>query len=174
MTRLSKVLILLNLVLTGAVVAGPQGDGVSGVPAAANGRGAESPDAPQNRSFAIRPFEAYAEIGERPLFTADRRRKEGPASAPERPAETELRLSLVGVILGQGTRTALLQNGEPSLLRVSEGQQIQGWILETVHANGIVLRREGSRKVLKLDWKPPGGAVEKSGQSVIFKSTERQ
>jgi hypothetical protein len=58
--------------------------------------------------------------------------------------------TLVGVVLTAKERHALLEHGQPPHLdRVAEGQEVDGWTLEAVQLDRVVLRRGDNRVEVK-------------------------
>lgn len=111
------------------------------------------------------PKAAFAEIAERPLFESTRRpfiAKPAPASLPPAPvvaapppapppAPTSLRGThmLVGVVVIKDSRIALLKPvAAPDVLRVAEGDTVQGWTVRRIVDDRILLQAGGSEDVL--------------------------
>jgi type II secretory pathway component PulC len=90
------------------------------------------------------PRDTYAEVSERPLFFRSRRPLPPELeSTAETPAETSrAAFVLSGVILTGTRRLALLQaQSSPKIARVEEGQEYEGWTIEAIHPNRVVMRR---------------------------------
>ncbi len=96
--------------------------------------GALAPDADKD--------DLIAEILERPLFTPGRNPPE-PAAAPQveekpkGPAEFEGRLA--GVVLRPGGSEALFARDGEKPIAVTEGQEIDGWTVDTIEADHVVI-----------------------------------
>jgi hypothetical protein len=94
--------------------------------------------------FVMPPRDTYAEVSERPLFFRSRRPLPPELeSTAETPAETSrAAFVLSGVILTGTRRLALLQTQSSSkIARVEEGQEYEGWTIEAIHPNRVVMRR---------------------------------
>lgn len=124
-----------------------------------NGDGVEDvasipPEMPESRSaeqeveaqsdFVMPPQDTYAEVSERPLFLRSRRplppdlevRNETPTGT------ATAAFILSGVVLTGTQRMALIQTqSSPKIVRVEEGQEYEGWIVEAIHPNRVVMRR---------------------------------
>lgn len=106
----------------------------------------------------LQPFDPlglphYAEIVERPVFIEARRPEEDDsAAAPTPPAEPDQPLDLIGVLLIPGRAAALLRPTEPNakVLRVAQGEMVEGWQLQSVNADRVVLRKDGEVRELVL------------------------
>jgi len=114
-----------------AEVAQPQTDAVRDVPVPA---GALAPDTDKD--------DLIAEILERPLFSPGRSPPE-PAAAPQPeqkqkgPAEFQGRLA--GVVLRPGGSEALFARDGEKPISVTEGQEIEGWTVDTIEADHVVI-----------------------------------
>lgn len=103
-------------------------------------------------SYSAPPITAFADILERPLFTAGR---EPPTPAqPQAVTATPapLRLQVEGVAITPETRIAVVRDlGNGDLLRLPEGGTFQGWILENVNPAGVRFKRNGETQEFVLD-----------------------
>jgi hypothetical protein len=93
------------------------------------------------------PRTVYAAIAEHPLFDPARSPYVAP-KAPEPPAAPTLsplrEYSLLGIVIGKGTRIALLKppaSGKP--LTATEGQAVDGWILRRITPRLLRFERGG-------------------------------
>ncbi|MCP5159597.1 MAG: hypothetical protein H6975_09320 [Gammaproteobacteria bacterium] len=85
-----------------------------------------------------------------------------PAAAP--PPEPDQPLDLIGVLLIPGAAAALLRPTElkikdptktnAKVLRVAQGEKVDGWELQSVNADKVVLRKNGEIRELLL-LRPP-------------------
>ena len=101
-------------------------------------------EAETRSGFVMPPEGTYAEVSERPLFLRFRRPLPPElATKEETPAETTpAAFILSGVILTGTKRMAFLQpQNSPKIARVEEGQQYEGWTVEAIHPNRVVMRR---------------------------------
>jgi hypothetical protein len=98
--------------------------------------------------FTLPPLSDYADVLRRPLFVEARRAPLHVAAAAEAPP---LGLSLVAVVITSGERHALVQRGNPPHLdRIGEGQQIDGWTVESIQLDRVVVSRGDRRVELKV------------------------
>lgn len=110
-------------------------------------------------ALAMPGLDGFADMVERPLFTASRRQVALPAAG--QPIEaTALQVELVGVAIASERRTAILRHGTPpQLVTLSTGDEIAGWTLEAVLFNRVVFSRGPDRREVALkDTPPPKGA----------------
>lgn len=113
-------------------------------------------------------LEAFAEVWERPLFRDDRRPappdEEGAAEpAPAEPVSvTPPRVTLSGVVIVDNLRTALLKEfNTQRTMRRKEGDSVDGWVLEQVNDDKVILVQDGNREELVLrQFNVPNGAPE--------------
>jgi hypothetical protein len=94
--------------------------------------------------FVMPAQHTYAEVSERPLFLRSRRPLPPELETREEtPAQTSrAAFVLSGVILTDTQRMALLQTqSSPKIARVEEGQEYEGWTVEAIHPNKVVMRR---------------------------------
>jgi hypothetical protein len=96
--------------------------------------------------FTMPPFRDFGEVLARPVFSETRRPPAPEAAAPGATAP----FALAGVVLSPKERHALLEHGQPPHIdRVAEGQQVDGWTLEAVQLDRVVLRRGDNRVEVK-------------------------
>lgn len=99
--------------------------------------------------------EQFTIISRRPLFSASRRPyvppKEDPAAeaAPE-PVAPRTSVKLVGVLLSDKGRAALLRTEGASAVWRHEGQTFDGWTVEAVTADEATLRRADEMMTVQL------------------------
>lgn len=90
----------------------------------------------------VTPLSEFAEIVRRPLFSADRRAffQPGATSVPLVSAERPPEFRLTGVAIVAQRRQALLQApGQPQAQWIEEGGRIDGWLLQSVRDNAVIL-----------------------------------
>ena len=121
--------------------------------AAAPDRAAATPLVADGR-FAMPPLRSLAEVLTRPLFSPTRR----PAAAAAAGGEAQASgLVLVGIVIAPGEHHALIEHGQPPHLeRVIEGQELDGWTVETILPDAVGLRRADQRLELKPKDAPSG------------------
>ena len=110
---------------------------------------------PEPRPIRFEGLPSYGEIVERPLFYPDRRPEEAPevvTAPPTAPTpEPEVELSLVGVMLTDNIRAALIrQDGTGAVARLQLGESVADWRLEQVLPRQVVLQRGSETRELML------------------------
>src|SRR5579883_792318 len=104
---------------------------------------------PDDAAFALPPIETYAEVTERPLFSPTRR-PPPPEAIPENIGNAG-NFVLLGIVISDGSQTALIQHGRPpTLARLAEGQALEGWTVQSISANSVTLQNAGTQHTLKL------------------------
>jgi hypothetical protein len=106
--------------------------------------------APPPDPFDLPPRHLFAEIAARPLFSASRR-----PFVPESDADANLQnesiaIELVGTLLADQGRAALLQPQGQNARWVLAGEQIAGWQVVTIERNQVRLRLDEEAKTLEL------------------------
>ncbi|MBL8250631.1 MAG: hypothetical protein JNK31_03060 [Candidatus Competibacter sp.] len=126
--------------------------------AAVNSAGQKMPELPVVEP--IKPYRLpaqgkYHEIDARPLFVATRRPEppvpEEPAAEPP-PAGPEKKFLLLGVAISPGATTVLLRPEGPNAktVRVKLGETLDGWALDKVFPNRVVIRQGQTTRELDL------------------------
>lgn len=96
-----------------------------------------------------------AVIAGRPLFSETRRPPEAapetvtPPDAPRPPAQP-LRATLQAVLGGPDARMALLADSGGTIHRLRQGDELQGWRLETIDPLQVRFTRDGNSLILPL------------------------
>ncbi|WP_343898276.1 hypothetical protein [Craurococcus roseus] len=87
---------------------------------------------------------------ERPLFTLGRRPPAvaAPARVVEAPPEPPPPLAASGVVLRSAGAVALLRLADERTVRAAEGEEVDGWLVAAISADGVRLSR--GDKVLHL------------------------
>lgn len=106
-------------------------------------------------------FSGFSAIAQRPLFRPDRRPEPEPVvTEPERPVTPVVTndnppdFIVVGVVTGpEGRGAATVRDGSETR-RVYSGDTVQGWRVDTINRDGIVVTRDGQR------WSLPIGEPE--------------
>jgi hypothetical protein len=89
----------------------------------------------------------YSEVVERPLFYPTRRSL--PPIAAEENGSTNL--TLIGTVMSGDSRRALIRHKQGSRVeRVLEGQDIDGWTVESIQGDRVLLRQRDTRLSLKV------------------------
>lgn len=99
---------------------------------------------------------AFAAIATRPLFSPTRRPPEGSVDSPTGPVSSDLSGYVVtGIVTSADGGVAILEKSggvpgrEPGLV-LSPGDTIEGWTLEEIQDDRIVLLKDGEREELAL------------------------
>ena len=109
----------------------------------------------------ISPVESFSEVVERPLFWASRRPL---ALLPSGPMDASAPVAFVlhGIVITSDERFAMFQQGAPSrLVRLSEGQELQGWTVQSILTDRVLLRNGDRVLELRFIDRPP--VRERSG-----------
>lgn len=97
--------------------------------------------------------DALDAIVERPLFSSSRRPYEAPqsqtASNPTAPAR-QLSAKLAGIMLSGESRMALFTHPSKGLVRLRQGQDVDGWRIEEVREHEVKLSNGDKVTLLKL------------------------
>jgi len=102
-------------------------------------------------TFSMPPLRGYADVLLRPLFSPTRR--------PPRDAAAVISASgftLVGIIRSPNESHALIEHGKPPHLdRVVEDQELDGWTVEAILEDRVILRHADARLEVKAKDAPP-------------------
>jgi len=97
------------------------------------------------REFHLPPFETFAEVTARPLFTPDRRPRE---AAPVE-AGPAVPLALRGILISSDARYALVEQGTPpAQKRFAEGQSVDAGTIKKIARDHVVLTTPGGTDVI--------------------------
>ncbi len=121
---------------------------------------------PLRESFRPPAAARYQEINARPLFVEARRpEQDEPLPPPPAPEGVERPLDLIGVVLLPGRAAALLRPQDPKekVVRIRQGEQVDGWRLDTVRADRVVLRK--GDQVRELPLLRPSATPKKPGSA---------
>ncbi|MEO1751947.1 hypothetical protein [Thiofaba sp. EF100] len=120
------------------------------------GRPSPAREDPPAAQFALPPLESYAQTVARPLFNMSRRPEEEDAGV--KTAEGVFTLTGV-VITASGRREALLvPRGGRGVTRGGVGDWVDGWRIELIEPERVVLRRGPKEMPLVLERPSKGGA----------------
>ncbi len=97
------------------------------------------------------PLGEFSEIAGRTLFNPTRR----PIETPPPPAKAQIvspsRFTLIGVLISDGERMALIRRGAAGdYLRVNVGQQVDGWRIENILPDRVIIRKGKTKEDLIL------------------------
>lgn len=118
--------------------------------------GSEPAQAPRTEAeFSIPPPETFAAIVERPIFSRSRRPL--PESEdPEPVLGSDLNAVLIGTIISSNQEIALvIPKGSAKFVRLSRGDRLQGWILESIEADRVTFSRNGDKVQIELSYERP-------------------
>ena len=111
---------------------------------------------PDRPVFAMPPIESFSEIAARPLFS-ESRRPPSPAAEPEpgqaaAPVVRRGLFVLVGVVITSRTRLAIVrQRHAREAVRLVEGQQIEGWTVDSIQPDRVLFRQGAAVEEVRLD-----------------------
>ena len=103
---------------------------------------------PPELQFSMRPIEDFYAILERPIFSPSRR---PPAiEALEAPPDSDVTFTLKGIMIDEDVRIALFRaKSNKKILRLREGDKIEGWTLVRIERDSVSLARGAIEKVLE-------------------------
>jgi hypothetical protein len=111
-------------------------------------------------AFRMSPLASLGEVVARPLFSESRR--PAPAEAAKEPAAKPPNLTLVGIFLSVDRRQALVERGQPPHVEwISERQKLDGWTVEEIGPDRIVLVRPDARQEIVVKDRPGKQAAAK-------------
>lgn len=96
------------------------------------------------------PRHLFAEIAARPLFSATRRPFVPESGAADNPQDANSAIELVGTLLTEQGRAALLQPQGENARWVLAGERIAGWQVVTIERDRVRLRLDEEAKTLEL------------------------
>jgi general secretion pathway protein N len=104
---------------------------------------------PQPASSTLPPIESFAEVTRRPLFSPTR--QPPPAEVVKDTQGNASGFALLGIIISDDGRIALIEYGRPpALARLKEGQAVDGWTLQSILPDRIVLQHGATEQELRL------------------------
>ncbi len=105
----------------------------------------------------LEPLDAFSEVVERPVFFRTRRPPDPEAEPPpQAEAASKADFVLSGLIISGKDRLALLRPVRSATVeRVHEGEEIDGWLVQAVHADRVVLKRGETVQEILLEDQPP-------------------
>jgi type II secretory pathway component PulC len=112
-------------------------------------RTVDLPDLPLAPKFAMTAIENYQAVLERPLFSPNRR---PPLEDPMMTSVSkDFDFELKGVVIDDDVRTALFRRrADGQIVRLTKGDEIEGWRLLEVELDFVVIERDGQEEVLEL------------------------
>jgi hypothetical protein len=106
--------------------------------------------APPPDPFDPPPRHLFTEIAARPLFSASRRPFVPESDAAEIPQDENIAIELVGTLLTERGRAALLQPQGQNARWVLAGEQVAGWQVVAIERDQVQLRLDEEAKTLEL------------------------
>ena len=146
----TAILALLCIALAGVAVVELAGSGAttqepSGAGAPASSK-VETPATP-SAGFSLPALGNFAGVGQRPLFSPDRR----PAARSADNSGAWASFTLAGIIITPQSREALVSHGKPpTIAHVAEGQTIEGWTVSAIYPDRVVFSDRLSEHELRL------------------------
>jgi general secretion pathway protein N len=123
---------------------GVAGDKAPQAPMPAVG-GTVPPLPPQPASSSLPPIDSFAEVTRRPLFSPTR--QPPPPEAVKDTQGNANNFALLGIVISNGARVALIEYGRPpALARLQEGQAVEGWTLQSILPDRVVLQHGASEQ----------------------------
>ncbi len=125
---------------------------------------------PHEPDFEMPPLDSFSETLARPLFMETRLPPEPEPESPVEEPEPEpepvkpktLRLELSGIVISPTERMALLKSRRSrELIRVSQGQEVEGWVVQSILPDRVVLRQGEVLEELELKDKAPTQAARR-------------
>lgn len=127
------------------------------------------------------PLSMLSETGDRPIFSASRRppppvasvsASSAPPQPPPSPPQPELRLVLVGTVIGDDQSVGIfIDEKSKTTLRLKLDGNYQGWKLLLVHRREVIMARGDLTETLELT-KPGGGGS--ANVSAVAESTVKR
>ncbi|HEX7968617.1 MAG TPA: hypothetical protein VF502_10375 [Stellaceae bacterium] len=100
----------------------------------------------QKPGFAMPPLRSFGDVLARPLFAETRRPPILSVPADARSSA----FTLVGIVISARERHALVEHGQPPRVeRIAEGQDIDGWTVEKILPDRVMLGRADARIEVK-------------------------
>lgn len=105
-----------------------------------------------SHDFVLPPEESFSGIVERPVMIRGRRSVSEITPEPVAPVVSRgnTQIKLMGIVMTPNGMTALLKNGKGAYKRLEIDGIFDGWELDELHADRVVLTRGGSTQELKL------------------------
>jgi type II secretory pathway component PulC len=145
---MAALCVLLGWIILGEVAALPSTQAAA--PAVAPAVDPVAPALPARASVALPDRGALAVIVERPVFAESRR-----ADAPRQGPAPALDFTLVGVVISDRERSAIVQPPRGAIQRVAEGEEVGGWTVVGIAPDHIVVRRDATEAQMPLDYGAP-------------------
>jgi general secretion pathway protein N len=112
---------------------------------------APAPPPARAAAFKLPPLATYAEVTERPLFSATR--EPPPPEAGQDLLGKSSGFVLLGIVLAPEDKAVLIRHGH-EIARLKEGQAVEGWTVRSILPDRITLQHGASEVELKLKDRP--------------------
>ncbi len=112
------------------------------------------PELPPELQFSMRSIDDFQAILDRPLFSPSRR---PPAieALESPPPNSDVTFTLKGILIDGDVRIALFRaQRNKKILRLREGDTIEGWTLVRIERNSVSLARGAIEKILEPTYDP--------------------
>lgn len=113
---------------------------------------ARKPSDEATSRYSMPPLQSFSAVTDRPLFSQSRRPSPEATDDASGPWSSFV---LAGIVITPDSREALIRHGTPpTISHVHEGQGIEGWIVNSILADRVVLVGGGTQHELRLLAKP--------------------
>ncbi|MGH8559028.1 MAG: hypothetical protein ACRESZ_16555 [Methylococcales bacterium] len=106
-----------------------------------------------NHEFVLPPKDSFSEFVERPLMIPGRRPVPEMTDEPLIPVlvnRGKIQIKLMGIVMSPNGMTALLQDGKGAYKNLPVNGTIDGWELNEMHPDRVILKQDDVREELKL------------------------
>jgi len=106
---------------------------------------------PEELNVATPTLEEFSAVIERPIFSPSRRPATLIAETPEAMAAPTLEVDLVGIVMWQSQRIALVRLKQDSrVIKVNQGADVAGWTAVAIEPSRVLFRRGDVEKEIRL------------------------
>jgi hypothetical protein len=99
------------------------------------------------------PLEDLTETIERPMFSQSRRPIEGAVDTIEPAAASDFDVDLVGIVIWQGRRMALVRSsGDARIVTVEVGGKVAGWVAVGIEPESVLFRNGETDREVRLKY----------------------
>jgi len=119
-------------------------------------------DSVVDAGVSVPPLSEYSAVVARPLFSPTRRPSATATTSGSAAARTvsPIDVTFAGVIISDDEKIAIVRRDKTNkYLRLIEGDDVDGWRVQTIAADRLVLQRGSVVEELELALKPPPGAL---------------
>lgn len=129
------------------------------------------------REFSLPPKENFAEIVERPVMIEGRRPVPEEELVPvvaQAVNKGPMKIKLMGIVMSPNGMTALLEDSKGKYHRVQIDGTVEGWELDEMHKDKVVLKQGNSSEELKLHKPKPKKPVPVGRQQLLQQQRQQQ